>query len=510
MYAGAGRKAKPALMLQGTSSNAGKSVLAAAFCRIFLQDGLSVAPFKSQNMALNSYVTPDGLEIGRAQAVQAAACRLEPDVRTNPVLLKPNSDTGSQVVVMGRPVGNMRVREYVQYKAKAFEQARKAYDSLAAEHDIVVLEGAGSPAEINLKQHDIVNMQMANYAQAKVLITGDIDRGGVFASLVGTWELLDPWERNLVAGFLLNRFRGDASLLDPALEYVTARTGVSFFGVVPYVGQLGLPEEDSVTFKEALRGQAGYAGAGKEKDELLHIVVIDLPHISNFTDVDALKAEPDVCLRVVDSVEALLAYGQPHAVILPGSKNTLGDLATLRRNGLADALFRLVQQGCSVVGICGGFQMLGEKLADPDAVESDSGRCEGLGLLPVDTVIGTEKTLSRTSGVHVPSGSAVHGYEIHHGKTVATGDVTTFIRGDGDAALGIASPSGKVWGTYLHGVFDADEFRRAFLDDLRVKAGMQPAGRVLAPYSIDSALDRLADVVRASVDMRAVYNVLGL
>ncbi|MBG3876865.1 cobyric acid synthase, partial [Desulfovibrio oxamicus] len=305
-------------MVQGTCSNAGKSILAAAFCRIFLQDGLRVAPFKAQNMALNSCVTSDGLEMGRAQAVQAAACRLDPDVRMNPVLLKPCSDVGSQVIVMGRPVGVMRVRQYVDYKPRARDAAFAAYDSLAAEHDVMVIEGAGSPAEINLKAHDIVNMAMARHAGARVLLVGDIDRGGVFAALVGTMELLEDWERNHVAGYLLNKFRGDASLLDPALDFMKQRTGRPVLGVVPYLRDLGLPEEDSVSFKEGLPGlrglRDGAAGEGGVVPDtlpaiVLDIVLVDLPHISNFTDVDALRGEPDVRLRVARTPADLPAPG---------------------------------------------------------------------------------------------------------------------------------------------------------------------------------------------------------
>ncbi len=503
----------PGLMVQGVSSNAGKSILAAGLCRVLLQDGLAVAPFKGQNMALNSYVTPDGHEIGRAQAVQAAACRLEPDVRMNPVLLKPNSDTGSQVVVMGKAVGSMRVRDYVARKQELFATVCAAYDSLAAEYDVVVLEGAGSPAEINLKHHDMANMRMARHAQARVLLAGDIDRGGVFASLVGTWELLDAWERAHISGFVLNRFRGDASLLDPALEYVSARTERPFFGVVPYVANLGLPEEDSVSFKEALRGGAfvsGTDGAARDNVGMLDIVLVDVPHIANFTDVDALRGEPDIRIRVVTAARDLLRAPVPHAVIIPGSKNTLGDLAALQASGVGDAVRQLAAQGVTVVGICGGFQMLGRTVADPDAVESEAGRCAGFGLLPVETVLGRGKILARTRGVHCDSGCTVSGYEIHHGHTVPHGEVRTVFTGPDNNMLGMGNAQGTVWGTYLHGVFDADEFRRAFLDDLRRVAGMPPLERVVAPYDMEGALDRLADVLRSSLDMSAIYADLGL
>ncbi|OBQ52744.1 cobyric acid synthase [Halodesulfovibrio spirochaetisodalis] len=511
--------ATPSIMLQGTCSNAGKSVLTAALCRILLQDGLSVAPFKAQNMALNSFVTPDGKEIGRAQAVQAAACRLEPDVRMNPVLLKPSSDTGSQVIVLGKPVANMRVKEYVQYKPTAFAHVQTAYDSLAAEHDVLVLEGAGSPAEINLKAHDIVNMQMARYAQSKVLLVGDIDRGGVFASLVGTMELLDSWEKDLVAGFILNRFRGDESLLDPALEYTTGRTGKPFLGVVPYVMQLGLPEEDSVTFKESIGRQMPV------RDDALDIVLVDLPHIANFTDVDAFGIEPDAVLRVVNSVENL---GRPDCIIIPGSKNTPGDLHWLHESGLSAAITQFVEAGGVVVGICGGFQMLGKTVSDPSSIEyvaqasSDShaqlhATQQGLGLLPLRTVMGEDKVLTRVTGMHVPSGATVTGYEIHHGVTEIAGSANALqqavTREDGSViGYGTACDHSfqTVWGTYLHGVFDDDVFRRAFINDLRSRKGLMPLDGVQASFSIDPALDRLADTVRDALDMQQVYSVLGL
>ena len=523
----------PALMVQGTCSNAGKSILAAAFCRIFLQDGLRVAPFKAQNMALNSCVTPDGLEMGRAQAVQAAACRLEPDVRMNPVLLKPCSDVGSQVIVMGRPVGVMRVRQYVDYKPQARDAAFAAYDSLSEEHDVMVIEGAGSPAEINLKAHDIVNMAMARHAGARVLLVGDIDRGGVFAALVGTMELLDGWERELVAGYLLNKFRGDASLLDPALDFMKERTGRPVLGVVPYLRDLGLPEEDSVTFKEGLPGLHGGMAEG---GDVLDIVLVDLPHISNFTDVDALRGEPDVRLRVARTPAELAAPSggpdgrMPDAVILPGSKNTTGDLRALRASGMAEALARLARDpdGPVVAGICAGLQMLGQSVADPLGLEG--GGCEaGLGLLPVRTELAAEKTLRRIGGVHPASGLPVAGYEIRHGITVAEevsdgpngpngadGARAFLLREDGGPlgwAIGGGVEAGareRVWGTSLHGVFDADGFRRHFLDGLRTRRGLTPLGGVVAPYSLDPALDRLADAVRGAVDMNAIYDMLGL
>jgi adenosylcobyric acid synthase len=489
----------PAIMFQGTGSNAGKSVLTAALCRILLQDGYRVAPFKAQNMSLNSFVTRDGGEMGRAQALQAQACRREPDVRMNPILLKPNSDTGSQVIQMGKPIGNMRVHEYVQRKPEAFRAVCDAYDALAADSDVVVLEGAGSPGEVNLKQHDIVNMAMARYAKAPVLIVGDIDRGGVFASFVGTMEVLDEWERALVAGFVVNRFRGQESLLKDALDYTLHHTGRPVLGVVPYLKNLGLPEEDSVTFKSRALDQPA------PSLDAVEIAVIDLPRISNFTDFDAFRGEPDVHLRIVRAAEDL---GRPDAVILPGSKSTLADLAYLRQSGLAAMICDLARSGATeVVGVCGGFQMLGEEVGDPDHVESSAGNEPGLSLLPVRTVMRSEKTLLRSTAHHKSSGLPVEGYEIHHGHTSAPGVEPLLTRADGEA-LGVGSPDGRIWGTYLHGVFDADEFRRWFIDRLRARRGLVPAGRVMSSYNIEPALDRLAAVVRKSLAMEAIYRLL--
>ncbi len=495
------KKAVPrALMFQGTSSNAGKSVLTAAMGRILLQDGYRVAPFKAQNMSLNSFVTQTGGEMGRAQVVQAQACRLDPDVRMNPVLLKPNSDTGSQVIVWGKPVGNMDVMEYVRYKPEAFQAVTAAYDSLASEFDVLVLEGAGSPGEVNLKHHDIVNMQMARYASAPVLIIGDIDRGGVFASFVGTMEVLAEWERALVAGFVINRFRGDKGLLHDAIEYTRRHTGRPVLGVVPYLHHHGLPEEDSVSFKEGLFDDP--AGRG----EAVEIAVVDLPHISNFTDFDAFRGEPDVRLKIVRTAEDL---NRPDAVILPGSKNTIGDLNHLRSKGIAAKLRRLAAEGIELVGICGGFQMLGAGIADPHHLESDSGTIEGLGLLDVTTVLAVDKTLTLSEGVHLQSGLSVRGYEIHHGQSECC-DLEPLVRLGSGAFDGARSPDGVIWGTYFHGIFDRDEFRRWFIDRLRQSRGLAPKGRVCATYDLEPALDRLADAVRTSLDMDKVYRLLGL
>ncbi|MDH3329848.1 MAG: cobyric acid synthase [Desulfobulbaceae bacterium] len=494
----------PAIMLQGTSSNAGKSVLTAALGRIFLQDGFRVAPFKAQNMSLNSFVTRDGGEMGRAQVVQAQACRLDPDVRMNPVLLKPSSDIGSQVIVNGRVVGNMSVSDYISFKPQAKEAAFSAYDSLAAEHEVIVLEGAGSPAEVNLKSHDIVNMTMARYAEAPVVLVGDIDRGGVFASFVGTMEVMAEWERHLVAGFLVNRFRGQASLLTDAYKYVFEFTGKPVLGTIPYIKEHGLPEEDSVSFK------AGFYEKVRPDEVHVTIAVIDLPHISNFTDVEPFLAEPDVHLRIIrNDAELAAALPEMSALILPGSKNVIADLAYLRQSGLARRIGQMSIQGnLEVVGICGGFQMLGRKIEDPFRIESDGEEIEGLGVLEMTTTLAEEKTLARQRALHLPSRLKVHGYEIHHGLTTAA--CKKVLRMENGSEDGAVSVNNRAWGTYLHGIFDEDTFRRWFIDKLRIGKNIEPLNRVVAPYDLEPAFDRLADIVRNSMDIEKLYTIMGL
>jgi adenosylcobyric acid synthase len=508
--ASAGRRVVPAVMFQGTGSDVGKSVLAAAFCRILLEDGYRVAPFKAQNISLNSFVTANGGEMGRAQAVQALACRLDPDVRMNPVLLKPSGETGAQVVMWGKPVGTMAVHEYQDYTAEAREQTHRAYDSLAQEYDAMVLEGAGSCAEVNLRRGDIVNMSMAAYAGSPVALVGDIDRGGVFAAFVGTMELLTEHERRLVAGFIINKFRGDQSLLGAAIRHTDLHTGVPTWGVVPFLRQVGLPDEDSVAFK-ASGGDAGTSGGGH-----VRIALVDLPYASNLTDFDPLKIEPDVELRIVRSVEDLRSgygdAGAPDAVILPGSKNTLADLAYLRSTGLAREIEGLSRSGSvEIVGVCAGFQMLGGTIADPLGVESADRAAEGLGLLAFDTTMAEEKTLRLVQARHLASGKEMRGYEIHHGRTVFRGAETPpAIHGPEGEELGAVDSRGIVWGTYVHGLFDADEFRRWFIDRLRERRGIEPLGRVVARYDIEPAIEDLARVVRVCLDVPAVYRAMGL
>jgi adenosylcobyric acid synthase len=493
------KKKAGSLMFQGTSSNAGKSVLTAALCRILLQDGVRVAPFKAQNMSLNSFVTLQGEEMGRAQVVQAQASRLDPDVRMNPVLLKPSSDTGSQVIVRGKPVRSMSVNQYTAYKNQVWDVVTACYDSLADEYQAIVLEGAGSPGEINLKHHDIVNMRMARYADSPVLLVGDIDRGGVYASFVGTMEVLAEWERQLVAGFVVNRFRGQASLLDSAHSYLREHTGREVFGVVPYFHDLDLPEEDSVSFKEGLYQRL------RPESPHVEIAVISLPHISNFTDLEPFLAEPDVHLSVVSRLADL---GDPDAVILPGSKNVIGDLRFLRESGFAEAIGRLAERGRVIVGVCGGYQMLGRKIEDPLGLESTDREAAGLGLLDVVTDLKENKTLLRRRGVHLPSALEVSGYEIHHG--ISSGSLPAALQFTDGCCCGAVGSDGRIWGSYLHGIFDEDLFRRWFIDDLRKGRGLEATGIVLAPYSLEVAFDRLAARVRQSLDMERIYALLRL
>jgi adenosylcobyric acid synthase len=493
-----GKMKASSIMFQGTCSDAGKSIITSALCRILFQDGVRVAPFKAQNMSLNSFVTLQGDEMGRAQVVQAQAAMLPPDCRMNPILLKPNSDMGSQVIVCGKPVGNMSIIAYNDYKPSVWSSVCNSYDSLAAEYDVVVLEGAGSPGEVNLKADDIVNMRMARYAEAPVILVGDIDRGGVYASFVGIMEVLAEWERQLVAGFLVNKFRGDASLLEAAHQYVQLHTGRDVYGVVPYLMNLGLPEEDSVSFKKGSFNKT-HDGEGVE------IAVINLPHISNFTDVEPFLEEPDVTIRIVDDIRDI---GSPDAVILPGSKNVIHDLQFLKSGGFVEGIDRCLEAGAEIIGICGGYQMLGKVIKDPHGIESGDGQLTGLGYLDMETVIELSKQLTRKSGVHQLSGKDIVGYEIHHGiSSLADTSVLSFNDG---TSCGIMDRSQKIWGCYLHGIFDSDEFRRWFINNLRIRKGLQPVGEIIAPYDLESAFDRLADCVRENVDMDAFYQLLKL
>ncbi len=494
-------RAKP-IMIQGTMSNVGKSLITAGLCRIFLQDGYRVAPFKSQNMALNSYITKDGLEIGRAQAVQAEAAGVEPVAAMNPILLKPVTDMGSQVIVNGRVMGNMRAADYFRRKKEFIPVIRSAYESLAASHDIIVIEGAGSPAEINLKQDDIVNMGMAEIADAPVLLVGDIDRGGVFAQMVGTVMLLEPEERERIRGLIINKFRGDRALLAPGLSMLEERCGKPVLGVVPYL-DVSLEEEDSLG--DSLRQYR------MEKE--LDVAVIRLPRISNYTDFQALSMEPLVSVRYVSSVREL---GTPDLVVLPGTKSTISDMNWLRESGLAAALLRLAampqEHAPLIFGICGGYQMLGRTISDPEGVEG-GGSVSGLDLLPVETCLQAAKTTRQVQGKTLAlrgafealSGQPVGGYEIHMGQTILYGDGFLELSGENGVPLREGCVQGGVAGTYLHGIFDGDDFRGALVRLLCGRKGLNPEeNRQDYTAFKQREYDRLAACLRESLDLERI------
>jgi adenosylcobyric acid synthase len=497
-------------MIQGTGSHVGKSVLAAALCRIFRQDGYSVAPFKSQNMALNSFVTKQGGEMGRAQVMQAQAAGVEPSVDMNPILLKPVSQVGAQVIIHGRPIGNMSAREYHQFKRKAERYIRQSYTRLAASHDIIVIEGAGSPAEINLKSQDVVNMRVAQLTAAPVILCGDIDRGGVFASLIGTLQLLSPSERRRVKALHINKFRGDVEILKPGLEFLQKKSGKPLLGVTPYIDDLGLAEEDHLPDERGRRDLP-------RSPEAVNIGVIVLPHISNFTDFDPLEQEPGVQLKYFRRGERL---NGADVIIIPGTKNTLADFRYLQRHGYDQQIKELHRQGAMIVGICGGYQMLGQRIIDSGGAEWRAGETEGLGLLDVVTVFAPHKITAQVEARprHLPFyQGTLSGYEIHMGRSqLGSGAKTAFRlekRGSEPVGLddGAVSKDGLVWGTYLHGLFDNDGFRRGFLDYIRRRRGITAPAR---PTEMNTwklqqqAYDRLADIVRASLDMDLVYSIL--
>jgi adenosylcobyric acid synthase len=499
------------LMIQGTSSSAGKSLLVAALCRILHQDRVRVAPFKAQNMALNSFVTREGHEIGRAQVVQAQAAGLEPHVDMNPILLKPEEDACSQVVVMGKPWATLAAGEYYRRKGELWSVVTAALDRLRARYNLVVIEGAGSPAEINLRESDIVNMAVARYARSPVLLVGDIDRGGVFASLVGTMALLEEDERRLIKGFIINKFRGDVALLQDGLTMLEERTGVPVLGVVPFIRDLQIAEEDSVALDRVLRPE----DRRQETRNKVDIAVVRLPRISNFDDLDALALEEGVQVRFVDSPDQL---GHPQAIILPGTKSTIADLLWLRRVGLARAICKLAENDIPVVGICGGYQMLGQTISDPNGVESAEGQVEGLGLLPVDTIFEAVKAtyqararIETNRGFFAEiEGQEIEGYEIHMGHSRG-GEPAFRMLGRGDQPVyvsdGAVDQRGQVFGTYLHGLFDNPNLRRAWLQSL----GWDAAFSGLSMTEVrEQEYDRLAQQVRESLDMECVYQIVGI
>ncbi|MEW8958468.1 Cobyric acid synthase [Moorella humiferrea] len=502
-----------AIMLQGTSSNVGKSVLAAALCRIFYRSGFRVAPFKSQNMALNSGATPDGGEMGRAQLVQAYAAGVEPRVEMNPVLLKPTAHARSQVILLGRPVGNVGAREYHgSFNQELWRYVEEAYAVLDKEFEVIVIEGAGSPAEVNLKAREIANMRVAKMARAPVLLVADIDRGGALAAIVGTLELLDEDERELVAGLIINKFRGDVALLQPALEFLERKTGKPVLGVIPFLTH-GLPEEDSVALEQVVNRPTA-------PDEV-EIVVIKLPCIANFTDFDALQREQGVNLRYVEDKNDL---GNPDLIIIPGSKNTIGDLLWLRQRGLEEAVKGLASRGTPVVGICGGYQMLGLEIADPGHVETDHDGIDGMGLLPVRTIFQPTKATNLVRGRVTGTGPflgplqglEVKGYEIHMGSSsLAEGRPAFKITRRGNTPVdiddGAQSSDGLVWGTYIHGIWDNDAFRHRILAVLRARRGfVDRVGSLKFAADLERRFDALAAAVARHLDLKRLAAIMGL
>lgn len=490
-------------------SNAGKSLLAAGLCRIFKQDGYSVAPFKSQNMALNSFITEEGLEMGRAQVMQAEAAGIKPSVYMNPILLKPTNDTGSQVIVNGEVLGNMSAREYFAYKRRLFPDVMRAFESLAEQYDIIVIEGAGSPAEINLKADDIVNMGMAKRAHAPVLLVGDIDRGGVFAQLYGTVELLDEDERAMIKGLIINKFRGDKTILDPGVSMLEEKTGIPVVGVAPYLN-IEVEDEDSLTDRFSRNSEVG----------LIDIAVIRIPRISNFTDFNPFESISGVSLRYVHSVKEL---GNPDMIILPGTKNTMEDLLWMRQNGLEAAVLKAAAAGKVIFGVCGGYQMLGETLSDPHGVEA-GGQIKGMGLLPMDTVFAEEKTRTRVKGKFAPlqgileglSGTWLEGYEIHMGESVRREDagqmteIANYAAQSDSTLKADGAYRNNVYGTYVHGVFDKEEVAVRIVEGLARAKGISMEDINAVDYQAfkERQYDILAAALREHLDMARIYDIM--
>ncbi|HHW58556.1 MAG TPA: cobyric acid synthase [Clostridia bacterium] len=498
------------LMIQGTASSVGKSLLVAALCRIFKQDGYRVAPFKSQNMALNSYITEEGLEIGRAQAMQAEAAGIKPSYHMNPVLLKPSSDKKSQVILRGKVHKNMSAEEYFQFRSKLLNIIKENFDFLASQNDIIVIEGAGSPAEINLKERDIVNMGLAELVNVPVLLVGDIDKGGVFAAIAGTLLLLEEKERNRVEGVIINKFRGDIEILKPGLKMLEDIIHKEVLGVVPYL-DVHIDEEDGATDKFYVKGEQGE----------IDIAIINLPHISNFTDFDPLAKIPGVKIRYVNRGERIRNCD---VLIIPGTKNTIEDLKTLRQYGLDIEILSLREKGKFIVGICGGYQMLGKAIKDPHHIESATSEIEGLELLDIETVIEKEKTTTQVKAVvgnDLPSilsplqGISIEGYEIHMGRSYSVGNCKSFSvilhrnKEKVEVYDGCVSEDGKVFGTYIHGIFENRNFTREFVNIVRKLKGLSPIEKIIDYREFkERQYDRLADVVRESVNINRIYEIM--
>jgi adenosylcobyric acid synthase len=493
------------LMIQGTASSVGKSIMVTALCRIFHQDGFKVAPFKAQNMALNSFVTREGGEIGRAQAVQAEAAGIEPSVDMNPVLLKPEAEAKSQVIVLGKVAKNLEASQYYDYTPYLLGVIEDSLKRLCSKYDIVVIEGAGSPAEVNLKEREITNMRVARIARAPVLLAGDIDRGGVFASIIGTLELLTEEERHLVKGLIINKFRGDLSLLKPGLDFLEKKTAKPVLGVIPYFRGIRIAQEDSVYLEERRGGSAS-------KD--IDIAVIHLPHISNYDDFDPLE-EMGCALRYITEPSEL---GNPDLIILPGTKSTIADALYLQEQGIAQAIIQRAKSGTPVIGICGGYQMLGKKINDPHKVESRETSVAGLGLLDIETTFGQIKTTTQVRARLLANkglfeglaGAEITGYEIHMGQVRSQNHVPVFQvietpQGKADYPDGTASDDCLIFGSFIHGLFHNVNFTHTLLNRLRQRRGL-PVGATV-PVNKDRQYDELAGIVRQNLDMRQVYKI---
>ena len=509
-------------MVQGTGSDVGKSILVCALCRIFRQEGLKVAPFKAQNMSNNSYVTVGGEEMGRAQVAQAEAAGLQPAVEMNPILLKPTGNNGSQIITMGKPIGHMTANEYYGSKDKMLDIAKEAYSVLSEQYDIIIIEGAGSPAEINIKDNDIVNMKIAEMADAPVILVTDIDRGGSFAWIVGTLELLNSDERERVCGIIINKFRGDMGILEPGIEMLEERIDKPVLGVLPYFNDINIDNEDSLCLDSGNRklDNKNY----KPSESQIDIVVIRLPMISNFTDFDILKREKDVRVRFVDNEQFI---GKPDLIIIPGSKNTIGDLTFIKENGISDTIKNLAENGTMVIGICGGYQMLGKEISDPENAESKIAQIRGLGLIEAKTIFMLQKNTyqikarlhdiqdKRSDLNNFNTISEITGYEIHMGETELLNGTLPFLkiieRSDKEVCVddGAVSDDKNVIGTYIHGIFDNDEFRLELINCLRRKKGLSPIQpEDLSRLDKERQYDKLADLFRKHIKMDLIYGMI--